>query len=196
MYRIRQGAFETNSSSMHTIILAGTKTDNELDPLVENQNSPKKKLVIKKKDIDFSEYSTGRTLTTWVERLHYALAYCYDKSGPFNEDVNEINERFKEIVHKKYPDLIIEFPDLKGESYFINHQSHDTLYTFLDNNSLTIEDFIFNDKIIVFTFYDGVEDYEMIDIALRDGFKDLKTITYFESTYKIENDENVIRDDD
>lgn len=197
MIRIRKGAFETNSSSMHTIILAGKRTKTESPDLIYGDGKiMKKKLIITFDDIDFSAYSTGKVLTTWTDRLCYALAYYYTKHGADEDCIKEINESFEKLIHEEYPDLIIQFPELDGDTYLINHQSQDTLDAFLDHVPMQIKDFIFNDNIFVYTPSDGCDDFRIIDLALDYGFKDLKTITQFESTYEIKNDKEIIYDYD
>lgn len=197
MIKIRKDAFETNSSSMHTIILAGKRTRTESPDLIYGDGKIlKKRLIITYDDIDFSAYSTGKVLTTWTDRLCYALAYYYTKSGVDEDCIKEINESFEKLIHEEYPDLIIQFPELDGETCLINHQSQDTLDAFLDHVPMQIKDFIFNDKIFVYTPSDGCEDSRIIDLALDYGFKDLKTITQFEYTHEIKDDKEIICDYD
>ena len=197
MLKIRKAAFETNSSSMHTIILAGKRTKTESPDFIYGDGKiMKKKLIITFDDIDFSAYSTGKVLTTWTDRLCYALAYYYTKHGADEDCIKEINESFEKLIHEEYPDLIIQFPKLDGYTYLINHQSSDTLDTFLDSVPMQIKDFIFNDNIFVYTPSDGCEDSRIIDLALDYGFKDLKTITRFEDTYEIKDDKEIICDYD
>lgn len=164
-YTIRQGMFETNSSSMHSIII--TKNDS---------NCYEKGLKcyyggilsFSDEDLEFSRYPF-QFLNTWRDKVAYAIAsYCQE----YNRDSEEAKEFISklETIIKKHVEGFdhIELPDPEDTWYpfgYVDHQSEGLLQKFLEEENVTLEDFIFTPKYIV--VIDG-DEYCIFDTMKKD----------------------------
>ena len=149
MIQIRHNVFETNSSSSHSLIML--KEDKPLAQFVDpeyllNDNG---QLVLWPDMIEFGR-SPFQFLTTWDERLCYAIA-----SFPY--DIN-MRDKIEEICYSR----VMGFRGFKfSTSYgYVDHQSMDLLENFLNDNGISLEEFIFNDRYIV--VIDG-DEYNIFD---------------------------------
>lgn len=125
---IRSNVFETNSSSMHSIIIIGN------DQYIDKSKLPKHKRI----DPDNMNFSWGpETRKTIYDRIGYAIAWAYS-----NGEEKDMIKKIQDIL-----DMEIEYDESKYEDHkygCIDHQSLDVLPDFLENSSL--EEFITNDK--------------------------------------------------
>lgn len=158
MIKIRNGCFETNSSSSHAMIVM--KDDRPLPQMFE----PKQwywdnRITIWEDNVEF-----GRTpfevLTDWYGRMCYAIA-SYGK-----EHYPEIEA----IIYKRIAGLKeIVFHGNRNEydKYgYVDHQSNGLLQDFINSRGITIEDFIFNDRYVV--VIDG-DEYNVFDTMVEAG---------------------------
>lgn len=185
MIKLRRGAFETNSSSMHCLILTGGRTYTPPDyEDVADKNLISGKLIVRFSlaDIDYSAYSTGRFLTSWRDRLSYAIANEASHWGD-KYDRKEFTDAIEAEAKKHGLTISIRFPrNMEPYGFYINHQSVGTLNTFLSDTGMTLPEFVFNDDVVVATESDGASYKMIIEEVHRLGYPDVKSITSFEST--------------
>lgn len=154
MLQVRQGVFETNSSSSHSIIIK--KKDHPLEEMIdpgwhiwdgENENDPRKGLL----GFGFHDLEFGRNpfhfLVSWYDRLCYAIATYHTKEGV--EGIKKIcSRRIKGFRGFRFPhdDWAHEDEDYYG---YVDHQSHGLLEHVLEHYHISLEEFIFNDRYVI-----------------------------------------------
>lgn len=145
---IRKGMFETNSSSMHSIII--TKNNDSYDE--KKFKVYKGILRFFEDELEFSR-EPFQFLNTWHGKVAYAIAsYCqeYEKDS---EEAKEFISELEAIIKKYVKDFDhIELPDPEDTWYpygYVDHQSAGLLQKFLSEENVTLEDFIFTPKYIV-----------------------------------------------
>ena len=151
MIFIRKGVFETNSSSSHSIVMmkndypVGTVGDSDMVDPDWHVNKDGVMDFWFEDDLNFGR-SPFELLTDWYGRLRYAIA-------TYGGDKNKLNE-LEAICQRRIAGFIcFKFKEdrwEKGEYHgYIDHQSMGLLDAALAKYSVSIEDFIFNDKFIV-----------------------------------------------
>lgn len=188
MINIRRGAFETNSSSMHSFIIADKHPD--LSEVISGSRAEiqenykhKKRLVIS--DIDFSNYGEDDILETWFDKLAYV--YAYNLSKCWDEDILDLKQEIKDAVKKHHPEIdYVVFPECDNDDYYINHQSTENLDNFLDNHHLSWEDVVFDDRYVFVptSDCDGYDD--VLEELTKLGYGDYVDFTAWH-TYKVVN---------
>lgn len=143
MINIRNNVFETNSSSSHSLVVfkeSNAAADNELWRLGDDG----KLYFFSQNELEFGR-SPFELLTTWYRRLCYAIASCSDRIG-----------EIEAACYRNLPGLTaIEYPkdrwNGKDTPYYgyVDHQSAGLLESFLNQNNITFDEFIFNDKYMV-----------------------------------------------
>jgi len=146
---IRKGMFETNSSSMHSIII--TKNNDSYDEK-ELKVYYGGTLHFSDDDLEFSRYPF-QFLNTWRSKVAYAIAsYCQEYNKD-NEEAKEFISKLEAIIKKHVKNFDhIELPDPEDTWYpfgYVDHQSEGLLQKFLSEENVTLEDFIFTPKYIV-----------------------------------------------
>ena len=155
MIKIRKGVFETNSSSVHTLVLS----KNGMEP---NKMKVRKR---KKEDGTFGKYIIGslgsfdkdtRDYTTQEEKLSYLLTICYLTDG--REDLDWMRESWEfcelENMIKEYCNVDGLLIDKKTEELaYIDHQSRYN-YDSLSDFQMDYKEFIFNSYISLHTTCD------------------------------------------
>lgn len=144
---IRNGVFETNSSSMHSLAIMNSNNYNS-----EHNYSSNKVLCVYP-----AEYSWGyERLTEPDEKLSYLFALAASSNGLIwldGEDIEVIDKFFALPEVKKVYDVMSEIGitinfiiDKNSDHYFgyVDHQSIETVDVFLGD--ISIKDFIFNEK--------------------------------------------------
>lgn len=160
---IRRSVFETNSSSMHSIVVMKN------DVNTENQNDDvwikDGKLQVFNSDLRF-----GRTpfeiLSTTERKLHYAIASSaltslhVVKDGNCDEYFSNKLREFDSIASKVFENCVgINYPTIpngrngkKWEQYnlgYVDHDSDTLLSRFLEEENISLYEFISNPKYIV-----------------------------------------------
>ena len=156
---VRFGAFETNSSSMHSIIVVGKPNSN--DNFTDGLKIVDGKLIIDDiYDIEFGR-APFEILSTFKEKLMYAIA-AYSKE----EIIKTVGELIKinEIV---YPNVWY-FGESDSHEFHgdIDHQSVGVLKNFLACNHVNLRDFLTQDKYMV--VIDG-DEYCIFDDLVQSG---------------------------
>lgn len=157
MVQYREGVFETNSSSSHSIVIK-----RPLSTLVDEKNKRSSSGCgyidrEHKLHIHENDFSWGfSVLCHWIDRFAYALAaYGYDESimNRIIDSVLESHQEVKDIAINGFRDRKFENlddDDLWERSYgHIDHQSIGLLQEFLEHKQITVLDFINDDKYIV-----------------------------------------------
>jgi len=162
MIKIRQGVFETNSSSSHSIVIkkGGGETPDMIDPGWHVHDNGT--LYIYETNLGFGR-SPFDVLCDWYHKLCYAIA-SYGADG--FEEIEELV--YAHVAGVKKIELPTTFAwdddDKKAPFYgYVDHQSMDLLTSFLRNNDVTLEDFIFNDKYVVIIDGDEYCVFERLD---------------------------------
>lgn len=146
---IRKGMFETNSSSMHSIII--TKNDsNCYEKGLECYYGGR--LIFSDEDLEFSRWPF-QFLNTWRDKVGYAIAsYCQEYKRD-DKEAKEFISKLEAIIKKHVKNFDhIELPDPEDTWYpfgYVDHQSEGLLQKFLSEENVTLEDFIFTPKYIV-----------------------------------------------
>ena len=179
--QIRQGVFETNSSSMHSIVVKKTidyYTKEEAEEEIYVRKSGK--WAIHDYELQFGR-SPFEIIGSFERKIHYAIAsWC----GNYL-DKNEIENKFQEIeqIVKKYiPETkLIELPERYNYSFgeeekyygYVDHESIGLLQDFLEEKEITLEEFLTNKRYIV--IIDG-DEYCLWKEAKKTGIIDLNEI--------------------
>lgn len=162
---IRNNTFETNSSSMHSIVIANNNeyfTDEEIIDSFYNRYD------VTTKTVDFTkvEYYDGESavfgrapfqvLSSFCDKLEYAIASYGATDTQVNELLNTVKSNIKCLndVTFKFSEEDITNPVLKFYYGVIDHQSVDVLQDFC-NQGISIIEFLTNKKYVV--FIDGDE---------------------------------------
>lgn len=150
MIQIRQGVFETNSSSSHSIVMM--KKDHPTETIEDSNMIDGDWHVDEKGVMDFDMYDNldfGRTpfdlLADWWGRLRYCIAY-------YGNDENKLQE-LEEICKRRIAGFTsFQFhKDRFGQEYhgYVDHQSYGVLPEALKRFNITLEELIFNDRYII-----------------------------------------------
>lgn len=196
---IRRGVFETNSSSMHSIVV--TKEN-----LIKNEDVYLRdgKLDIYDSDLDFGR-SPFEILSTPKRKLHYAIASILPKSfyGHITKNEDDVPVADEYLVGKfeEFDRLASRlFDGCDGISYptetkhndkyewdvaycgYVDHDSNSLLTRFLDKENITLYEFISNPKYIV--VIDG-DEYCILNSMKECGLIDVDNIEkeYCENDY-------------
>lgn len=150
---IRKGMFETNSSSMHSIII----TDNTHDLMYLESI---KKYMWDDGTIPFydSELEFGRSpfdvLADPYKKTAYAIASFCGYYKPEKEEyqecrefVNDLTRIFREVING-FDHLVFNTNDCYPFGY-VDHQSNQLLEEFLEDEHVSLEDFIFSPQYVV-----------------------------------------------
>ena len=139
MKQIRRGTFETNSSSMHSLVIENDKSISELE---KSQLKLNKKGEIR---VHLGEYGWGLDfLTTQQKKLNYLVTLIVGSKGIDNINDLEDDPEFEYLKNKllNYSNAtnIIVYGFGKN-NYYIDHQSQQKLFDFLKayNSEKTID---------------------------------------------------------
>ena len=162
MKRVRQGAFESNSSSSHSLLIRkpGKMYYRDLQPMGYDR------LV----HVEFGEFGWGvDTYYSTKTKLSYAVTMVAETEEFNSEDefyetagMKAINELIKDKCHCN--GVCVDYPNFQPESYtwdgeikhymshngYIDHQScecYNSLQDFLNDWDITLERFIFDDNV-------------------------------------------------
>lgn len=146
--------FETNSSSMHSICIVKNKTEDRYSPkqIVESCYVWSDGAI----HLYYNECSFGRApfeiLCNLYRKTLYAFASFRAERADeitrifvkaYNEAADKVGEdRMREFCFDTYCDDEVYYGD-------IDHQSYGLLQRFLDNNKITLEEFLLNPKYVV-----------------------------------------------
>ena len=172
MIKIRNGCFETNSSSSHAMIMM--KQDLPLPQVFETNNHVwKGKITIWTDDLEFGR-SPFSVLTDWYHRMCYAIA-SYGKAG-YDDILTILYKRIAGLQEVEIYGAKTEY----AQYGYVDHQSMGLLQSFLKEHNISLEDFIFNDRYIV--VIDG-DEYCVFDSMIEAGLIDKTKIKCTKGVY-------------
>ena len=172
MLQIRNGVFETNSSSSHSIVVTKGNADNVNQDHGWHINDNGICKIYDSEDLEFGRYPFD-VLYTWYDRMRYAIA-SYGDEEHFKEIENlcvQHIENLKQIVLPK--DYSSDSNEKETYYGWVDHQSSGLLQHFLDKNNVTLEEFLFNDNYIV--IIDG-DEYHIFDTLFQTHLIDRNNI--------------------
>lgn len=173
MKSVRRSCFETNSSSLHSIVI--TENDTCVDPSNRNEFLGLHPHKDGECNIPYrAEYGFGREfqfLDTFSDKLSYALCeylgYADEKLIP------HIIANFEEIC-RKYVEGFDHFDPSDIEDIgWIDHQSAGKLRNFIKKHEISLEEFLTNKKYVIVV--DG-DEYHYFDRMIEAGLMDMKYI--------------------
>ena len=167
MIKIRNGCFETNSSSSHAMIMM--KEDQPLPQMFEpNHRVSNGKLLIWSDNLEF-----GRTPFD-------VLTDCYAIASYGEDGFEEIEA----LLYKRIAGLKeIEFwghETVYSKYGYVDHQSNGLLQAFLEEHNISLEEFIFNDRYMV--VIDG-DEYRVFNNMLEVGLINESEISVIKGVY-------------
>lgn len=159
MIKIRNGCFETNSSSSHAMIMM--KEDQPLPQMFDpNRWVFDRELTIWNDDLEFGRFPFS-ILADWYHRMCYAIA-SYGRDG-FKEIEALIFKRIDGLKEIRFWKSETEY----SKYGYVDHQSNGLLQAFLKEHNISLEDFIFNDRYIVVIDGDEYRVFNnMLDVGL------------------------------
>ena len=168
--KIRQSVFETNSSSMHSLVIAKNGHIQEIQEILEHKYIGKKGIYnVWDSEIDFDR-SPFKVLNNAIDKLLYLIA-----DAKTDDDRKELIDMFLNI----YPDIKgIKFPkeysdDEKISYGYVDHQSNGFVTNYLKTNNISPKDFVTNTKYSV--IIDG-DEYGEWENFKRSGLVDISKI--------------------
>lgn len=128
MKKIRKGTFETNSSSMHSLVIENEEKIKELE---KNQLKLNGKGEI---EVTLGEYGWGLNfLTTQQEKLNYLVTLIAGSKGIDNIDDLEDDSEYEYLKNQllKYTNASdVKIYGFEKCDYYIDHQSQQKLFDF------------------------------------------------------------------
>lgn len=165
---IRQGVFETNSSSMHSLCIlnhSDKNADTTTDKIDEDGVWE-----FKKGELGFGRYPF-RFLRTFEDKVKYAIANYHE----WGEDYEEICESISPIMDivKKYNPNFVKFKFAKSYGRIDAGGTDDyALKGWLESNNITLEEFLINPRYAVVCDGDEYCTFNrLIDLGLVDTSK-------------------------
>lgn len=184
MIKIRNSVFETNSSSMHSLVIKKNGTMITADKAKEDFYAHDGVLEIWNDDAVYFDRYPFEILTKPLRKFEYLVA-----SFAKNEKVrNEIIELYKAELGLK--DII--FPSVYSDEYepnygCVDHQSIGLVTKYLEKNKISFKDFIFNDKYVI--IIDG-DEYGAWENAKESGIINLEEIEVEINPWNSETDDD------
>lgn len=172
MKQTRLGVFETNSSSMHSIVVmknvekfAGQYEKFDTDIFLDKNG----KWTMWTEDLEYGRYPF-QVLATFRDKLLYAIpALCNNKNK--YDDIVEVVKKYI----PKFRKFDFSMRD-DGEKFgYIDHQSADLLYDFLNEEGITLEEFLTNKKYMI--VIDG-DEYAEFEKWVKSGLINVDDIDY------------------
>lgn len=155
MVQYREGVFETNSSSSHSIVIK-----KPLSTLVDESRKKTRGSCgfidrENKLHIHENDFSWGfSVLYNWIDRFAYALASYGNDESAMNRIIDEVlasHPEVKDIDIRGFRSRIFDDDDEWGFSHYgnIDHQSVGLLQAFIEHKQISVLDFVNDDKYIV-----------------------------------------------
>ena len=155
--QIRNGVFETNSSSMHSLVIRKSNEYYTNEELHENLWLSDGKWEIWKDDrLTFGRYPFN-CLCTFESKVRYAIAslcgYRRDAAEKFEEIKNLVLEIIPDCRSIELPTVYLYGEDEDGEDdeevVCYGYVDEDILSSFLENENISLKEFLTNKKYVV-----------------------------------------------
>lgn len=178
--QIRRGVFETNSSSMHSVVVLKEDIEKNKNDYFNVYLNSRNKLNPYKNELSFGR-SPFDSLTNFKDKVYYAIAsLCAYKHENWAENFNKIEQvvihniknckgiELEEVVRREEDEIITE--------YYYGYVDEDILSGFLKKENITIEEFLVNPQYVVivdgdeYCVYNKMKDAGLInqDTILRE----------------------------
>lgn len=169
MIQIRNSMFETNSSSMHSLVLL--KNADKVGTLEEAMQQDDRMIVKngaviieKREDLEFGW--GFEILDSFYGRLRYAIAsfvpYCYDGENSLDMILRSVQELFPEITEIHLPKSEYEDEEDYAFEGSIDHNSMGTLQGFLSEKNMTLSEYLADNHVLVLIDNDNSMHFESI----------------------------------
>lgn len=188
MIKIRKSAFETNSSSMHSlIVMDGMKAESAMDCFVYENEA-----YINENHFEREPFCP---LNHWLDKAAYYIA---DNNNCKDEDVDKVVDEVLVLIAKHHPEItevnfhtVVKYEwnansnkfvktknDIDDEYHWhdmfntygeVDHQSKGFITSKIRKGEMTLEEFLFDPSIIV--IIDG-DEYHVFDKLKKSGFID------------------------
>lgn len=156
MKKVRYNVFETNSSSMHSIIIGNLnlnlniKNENVFRCFIDNEGIL---------EIPLGKFGWGVDwYTDPYTKLQYALTMVYETETPYinnrgkNESAFYETSGYNEILDLLRSKCNVQHINIRSFDGYIDHQSREDYHSlddFLNEYDVILEDFIFNPNVIL-----------------------------------------------
>lgn len=170
MRQIRTSVFETNSSSMHSLVIkknSGYYTSEEINEHLWLHNGEWD--IWREESIEFGRYPFG-CLGTFESKVRYAIAslcgYHNDREEKFKEIENLVTEIVPECTTITLPKQ--RWSDGTKVSY--GYVDEDILTPFLKNENISLKEFLTNKKYVVivdgdeYCIWDSIKDAGLVNM--------------------------------
>ena len=175
MIQVRNGVFETNSSSSHSIVILKNKKfnknfdDNEIksDFWLDSDGNAS----VFERSNDFGRFPF-HVISSFREKVLYCIAYycgSYNSREDSRDKYNEIIEIVRKFNDFRWPkaDYWGEDESVQKEDNLdygsVDHQSIETLRRFIYNEGISLEEFLLNKKYLI--IIDGDEYNEFLELV-------------------------------
>jgi len=154
---VRKGIFETNSSSVHTLCIAGQFTNTDSIPEREDLKEYDDVIAVTPDEYGWS----GPNVSGFLEKVRYLMTMILDYKYSWDKEKQEpIPENMKLELLKndsdwqdicavvrtyRHKELLPVIPD--GLNYYVDHQSCHSIENFL--NGLSLTEYLFNPRVFV-----------------------------------------------
>lgn len=156
---IRRGVFETNSSSMHSIVVTKNELTNDNHDDYFHVWGYSNKIHFWHGDIEFDR-SPFEVLVTARDKLRYAYASFFgyearehvDEDGNPDDELRERMESFDSVVASVFDGYtgMDYYDSLNDDEWgYVDHESSSLLRDFLNKEDISLEEFLRNPKYIV-----------------------------------------------
>lgn len=174
-YQIRKGVFETNSSSMHSLVINKREEDNSKDELEYQIDLIRRNMdedgYISDEEFQFGRYPF-RILAGMYPKIQYAFAtYTFNTYHCEGEDFeSECAPEINEIINL-IRDYLPEFQGFRRCSGYVDDRN---LTTWLLQEGISLTDFIKDDSYIVicdgdeYCFWDDIKDTGIIKETIKE----------------------------
>ena len=160
MIKIRRGTFETNSSSMHSLVITKNKNVTTLEKLEEDIYIPNNgKLSIYDSDELYYDRAPFRMLMTPFDKLKYLVASNENDKKKVKKLIDTFKKLYPKVKDISFPDDDYESGTFYGK---VDHQSRGFIDNFLKENMITEEEFLSEDKYIIIIDGDEYCEWEKI----------------------------------
>ncbi|MCM1277156.1 MAG: hypothetical protein NC299_17670 [Lachnospiraceae bacterium] len=150
--QIRHGVFETNSSSMHSLVIQKNDeyvTHEEIIADYYYWRDKDKILFLRNDSLEFGR-TPFKCLASFIDKLGYAIAsFCKYNDEKFDEIIQTVTEIIPECKGIELPLVSTSRYEHKPYYGYVDHESDDLLETFLEKHNVSLKEFLTNKKYVV-----------------------------------------------
>jgi len=183
MINIRQSVFETNSSSMHSLVVVKNPKPYNSDELRLNCYHDDQEFKLFGWSSDRSEYGRApfQTLRTPVDKLRYYVAHELGNCERY-ERVPELKAFISKCTGVPASKVLLKVCDNGKKRDYYGYVDHndtgESPFEFIERKGITLEDFILNPKYVVIIDGDEYQEFKQLfesNILNADDFEDISS---------------------